>query len=76
MPLYEAKNPTFLRRFADFDRTSETAENAKIGLRRAFVSFHLDLAEKGTVSENVGFARFLIRTATVPFVSDCGGRDC
>ena len=32
MPLYEAKNPTFLRRFADFDRTSETAENAKIGL--------------------------------------------
>ena len=32
MPLYEAKNPTFLRRFTDFDRTSETAENAKIGL--------------------------------------------
>ena len=32
MPLYEAKNPTFLCRFADFDRTSETAENAKIGL--------------------------------------------
>lgn len=32
MPLYEAKNPTFLRRFAVFDRTSETAQNAKIGL--------------------------------------------
>ena len=32
MPLYEAKIPTFLCRFADFDRTSETAENAKIGL--------------------------------------------
>jgi len=32
MPLYEAKNTTFLRRFAVFDRTSETAQNAKIGL--------------------------------------------
>jgi len=32
IPLSEAKNPTFLRRFAVFDRTSETAQNAKIGL--------------------------------------------
>ena len=32
MPLFEAKNPTFLRRFAAGTETSETAKTAKIGL--------------------------------------------
>jgi hypothetical protein len=34
------ENPQLPRRFVHGDRTSETAENAKIGLGRAFVSFH------------------------------------
>ena len=40
MGLTEAENPQLPRGFADRDRTSETAENAEIGLLSAFVSFH------------------------------------
>ena len=48
MGLLGPENPQLPRGFADRDRTSETAENAKIGLLPASVSFHPNLAGKGS----------------------------
>ena len=61
------ENPQLPRRFADCDRTSETAGAAQIGLRPAFVSFYPNLTGKGSGSENVRFPGFFRSDSTEPF---------
>jgi hypothetical protein len=53
--------------FADRDRTSETAENAKIGLGPAFVSFHLNLVADGIGLQSDGLPGFQASRGGIPF---------
>ena len=73
MGLTGPENPQLPRGFADRDRTSETAENAKIGLGPAFVSFHLNLARNGIVSISEGFPAFIASPGPILICPLLGG---
>jgi hypothetical protein len=74
MGLLGPENPQLPRGFVDRGRTPETAENAKIGLWPAFVSFHPNLIRKGSVSKSHVNPRFSGFRSAEPFAPNLGRR--